>query len=87
MYSSIAELLANAPDFERMRVREGASPFRQPVLPGEERLIPQMQEKLQPALPPVRKASMDAQRFLEDYLIGNASPMEIVREYEYARDV
>lgn len=77
MYSSIAELLANAPDFERMRVLEGNSPYRHQVLPGEKRLIPQMQEKLQPSLPPVRKATMDAQNFLEDYLLGNASPADM----------
>lgn len=85
MYGSIAELMANMPDFERMRVREGSSPFRQPILPGEERLVPTMQEKLPPALPPVRKAEIDSRQFLEDYLLGSASPSEIIRENEYSR--
>jgi hypothetical protein len=65
MYGSIAEFLANQPDFDRMKIRGGASPFKQPVVPGEERLTPDMQEKMQPALPPVRKAAND---MLEEYI-------------------
>jgi hypothetical protein len=59
MYGSVAELIANQPDFNQMKIRGGASPYREPVMPGEQRLIPSMQEKLQPALPPVRKAAED----------------------------
>ena len=59
MYGSIAELMANQPDFDRMKIRGGESPYREPVMPGEQRLIPSMQEKLRPALPPVRKAAND----------------------------
>ena len=59
MYGSIAELMANQPDFNRMKIRGGESPYREPVMPGEQRLIPSMQEKMQPALPPVRKAAED----------------------------
>ena len=51
--------MANQPDFNRMKIRGGESPYREPVMPGEQRLIPSMQEKLQPALPPVRKAAED----------------------------
>ena len=51
--------MANQPDFNRMKIRGGESPYREPVMPGEQRLVPSMQEKLQPALPPVRKAAED----------------------------
>lgn len=69
MYTT-EELLANLPDFERVRIQGGRTPYAQPALPGEERLMPNMQEKLQPALPPVRKAQMDSEAFLVDYLAG-----------------
>jgi len=59
VYGSIAELMANEPNFDRMKIRGGGSPYREPVMPGEQRLVPSMQEKLQPALPPVRKAAQD----------------------------
>lgn len=59
MYGSVAELMANQPDFNQMRIRGGESPYREPVMPGEQRLMPSMQDKLQPALPPVRKAADD----------------------------
>ena len=72
MYGSIGELMANMPDFERMKVRGGASPFRLPAIPGEERLTPEMQEKMQPALPPVRKA---AEEMLEGYIAQLAPSM------------
>ena len=68
MYGSIAELMANQPDFNRMKIRGGESPYREPVMPGEQRLIPSMQEKMQPALPPVQKAQTDANRFLDEYM-------------------
>ena len=69
MYTA-EELIANLPDFERVRIRGGSSPYREPTLPGEERLMPNMQEKLQPALPPVRKAQMDSEEFLASYIAG-----------------
>ena len=72
MYGSIRELMANQPDFNRMKIRGGESPFRQPVMPGEERLTPDMQEKMQPALPPVRKA---AEEMLEGYIAQLAPSM------------
>jgi len=65
MYGSVAELMANQPDFNQMRIRGGESPYREPVMPGEQRLIPSMQDKLQPALPPVRKAADD---LLEEFM-------------------
>ena len=65
MYGSVAELMANQPDFNQMRIRGGESPYREPVMPGEQRLIPSMQDKLQPALPPVRKAAND---LLEEFM-------------------
>jgi hypothetical protein len=65
MYGSVAELITNQPDFNQMRIRGGESPYREPVMPGEQRLIPSMQEKLQPALPPVRKAADD---LLEEFM-------------------
>lgn len=68
MYTT-EELLANLPDFERVRIQGGRTPYAQPALPGEERLMPNMQEKLQPALPPVRKAQRDADEFLSSYLL------------------
>jgi hypothetical protein len=75
MYGSVAELMANQPDFNEMRIRGGASPYREPVMPGEQRLMPSMQDKLQPALPPVRKAAND---FLEDYLTTRGGEGESV---------
>jgi len=72
MYGSIRELMANQPDFNRMKIRGGESPFKQPVMPGEERLTPDMQEKMQPALPPVRKA---AEEMLEGYIAQLAPSM------------
>lgn len=65
MYGSIADLMANQPDFNRVKLRGGESPYRQPVMPGEQRLLPEMQQKLQPALPPVRKAAND---LMEEYI-------------------
>jgi hypothetical protein len=65
------ELLANVPDFERVRILGGESPYRQPVIPGEQRLVPSMQEQLRPNLPPVRKAQMDLgdpNAFLSQYI-------------------
>lgn len=59
MYGSIAELMANEPNFDRMKIRGGETPYREPAMPGEERLLPSMQEKLRPALAPVRKAAND----------------------------
>jgi hypothetical protein len=64
MYGSVAELIAGQPGFNH-EIQGGRTKFRQPIVPGEQRLIPSMQEKLPPALPPVRKAADD---FLEDYL-------------------
>lgn len=83
MYTT-EELLANLPDFERMRIRGGQTPYQQPVLPGEQRLLPEMQEKLQPSLPPVRKAQMDATDFLnarlQEYgLLSQAAPSSLMR--------
>ena len=73
MYGSIRELmLANQPNFDRMKIRGGDSPFIRPVMPGEERLTPEMQEKMQPALPPVRKA---AEEMLEGYIAQLAPSM------------
>jgi hypothetical protein len=74
MYTT-EDLIANLPDFERVRIRGGQTPFQKPVLPGEERLLPEMQDKLQRSLPPVRKAQLDVESFLEDYMSGMASPM------------
>lgn len=73
MYGSIAELMANQPDFNRMKIRGGESPYRQPVMPGEQRLLPEMQEKLQPALSPVRKAATD---LMEEY-IAQLAPQNV----------
>ena len=58
MYGSVAELIAGQPGFNH-EIQGGRTKFRQPIVPGEQRLIPSMQEKLQPALPPVRKAADD----------------------------
>lgn len=81
-YGSIAELIANQPDFNRMKIRGGESPYREPVMPGEQRLVPSMQEKLQPGLPPVRKAQADSRDFLDDYLAsrGNVEPTLIAAD-------
>lgn len=79
-YASIGELMANLPDFDKNRLEGGRSPYSQPVMPGEQRLIPRMQDmqdKLQPALPPVRKAQIDADQFLTDYLMGFSRPMAL----------
>lgn len=81
MYGSIAELMANQPDFGRTTIPGGSSPFRQPVLPGEERFLPEMQEKLQPALPPVRKAATD---LLNEYIgeIAQLAPKNLGYGFE-----
>lgn len=73
MYT-VEDILANLPDFDRTRIPGGGSTYREPTLPGEERLLPNMQEKLQPALPPVRKAQMDSEAFLAEYLMGMMAP-------------
>jgi len=77
MYTA-EEILANLPDFGRNQIPGGSSGYREPVLPGEQRLMPNMQEKLQPALPPVRKAQMDAEDFLASYIFGMGRPMDNV---------
>jgi|MudIll2142460700_1097286.scaffolds.fasta_scaffold2269653_2 hypothetical protein len=66
------ELLANLPDFERMKIRGGKSPYGQPTMPGEQRLIPRMQEHtgprpmlLDPSLKEARRPGME---FLDEYL-------------------
>lgn len=59
MYGSVAELIAGQPGFNHEIRGSGRYPFRQPVLPGEQRLTPSMQNKMQPAVPPVRKAADD----------------------------
>lgn len=76
MYTA-EEILANLPDFGRTQIPGGSSPYREPVLPGEERLLPNMQEKLQPALPPVKKAQMDSDEFLARYIAGMLSPGDV----------
>ena len=86
MYT-LEQLLANVPDFERTRILGGQSPYKQPIMPGEQRLIPAMQEKMQPALPPVKQAGVDPYDFLNARLAeyGNVSQvtpgalMQIVR--------
>ena len=47
------ELLAGAGDqiFKYNEIINGGSRYRQPVMPGEQRLVPVMQEQLQPRLP------------------------------------
>lgn len=88
-YASIGELMANMPNFDEMGIPGGASLHSFPALPGELRLIPRMQkmrdmqDKLQPALPPVRKAQIDSEQFLADYLMGVGRPMAIA---EASRD-
>lgn len=72
-HGSIAELMANQPDFNQMKIRGGESPYSQPVIPGERRLLPEMQEKLRPALPPVRKAAND---LMEEY-IAQLAPQNV----------
>jgi hypothetical protein len=59
MYGSVAELIAGQPGFNHEIRGSGRYPFRQPVLPGELRSTPAMQNKMQPAVPPVRKAADD----------------------------
>jgi hypothetical protein len=59
MYGSVAELIAGQPSFNHEIRGSGRYPFRQPVLPGEQRSTPAMQNKMQPAVPPVRKAADD----------------------------
>ena len=59
MYGSVAELIAGQPGFNHEIRGSGRYPFRQPVLPGEQRSTPAMQNKMQPAVPPVRKAADD----------------------------
>jgi hypothetical protein len=83
MYTA-EEILANLPDFGRTQIPGGSSGYREPILPGEERLLPNMQEKLQPALPPVKKAQMDAQDFLnsrlqESGLLSQVAPGSLMR--------
>ena len=51
MYGSVAELIAGQPGFNHEIRGSGRYPFRQPVL--------SMQNKMQPAVPPVRKAADD----------------------------
>lgn len=70
--------MANQPDFNRMKIRGGESPYREPVMPGEQRLLPSMQEKLQPALPPIRKAATD---FLEE-AIAQVTPKNMGYGFE-----
>ena len=50
-------------------------------MPGEQRLIPSMQEKLRPALPPVRKAAND----LLEESIAQLAP-QMVRNAESPSD-
>lgn len=77
MYGSIAELLANMPDFQRMKVQGGESKYRQPVIPGEERLTPRMQERMEQDLRlPQRglpQAQMSPEEFLIAYLAGSGN--------------
>jgi hypothetical protein len=82
MYGSISELLAADPSF---RIRGGESPYAEPVMPGEQRLLPSMQRPAQGApspalpgstnaLPPVRSAygpPVDPEDFLAAYLQSN----------------
>lgn len=65
MYGSVAELIAGQPGFNHEIRGSGQYPFRQPVLPGEQRSTPAMQNKMQPAVPPVRKAADD---LLEEFM-------------------
>lgn len=70
MYSA-QELLANMPDFARMKIRGGESPYRQPVIPGEQRLTPEMQEPvdLRRRLGPAPKqAKTSGREFLDAYI-------------------
>ena len=68
MYDSLIELIANTPDFQRTEIKGGASNYKQPVLPGEQRLVPGMREQVPPSLPPVRQAQMDPVQFLDTML-------------------
>jgi hypothetical protein len=82
MYGSISELLAADPSF---RIRGGASQYAEPVMPGEQRLLPYLQRPSQGApspalpgstnaLPPVRSAyglPVDPDDFLVSYLQSN----------------
>ncbi len=72
MYASVEELLANQPSFDRMQIRGGMSPYEQPVLPGEQRLMPSMQEKLQKSVAPQKLA---ADRLLEDTIAQVSSQL------------
>ena len=82
MYDNIAQLLAANPSFQ---IPGGRSNYAQPVMPGEQRLIPSMQQKVPgspspvlpgatPALPPVREAfglPVNPNEFLAAYLQSN----------------
>lgn len=59
MYGSVAELIAGQPGYNHEIRGAGQFPFRFPALPGERRSTPAMQNKMQPAVPPVRKAADD----------------------------
>jgi len=72
MYGSVAELISNQPDFGRMTVPGGTSPYREPVLPGEQRLVPSMQEKLQKSPAPQKLA---ADRLLDETIAEVSSMM------------
>lgn len=82
MYDSIAQLLAADPSF---KIPGGRSSYSQPAMPGEQRLVPSMQQRIPgspspvlpgatPALPPVREAyglPVDPNEFLTAYLQVN----------------
>ena len=65
------ELLANLPDFERMKIRGGQSPYKEPVIPGEQRLTPEMQEMIDLRRrlgPGVKQAGISEIEFLNAYI-------------------
>ena len=82
MYESVAQLLAASPSFQ---IPDGSSPYSEPAMPGEQRLMPSMQRRIPgspspslpgatPALPPVREAfglPVDPNEFLTAYLQSN----------------
>lgn len=82
MYGSIAELMANLPDFQRMKVTGGESKYRQPVMPGEQRLTPDMQERMQQNLRlPARglpQAQVSPEEFLFAYLSGSSGGSNVI---------
>jgi hypothetical protein len=63
--------LANLPDFNRTKIPGGESRFRQPVIPGEQRLTPEMREPVDMRRrlgPSLKEAKTTGKDFLDAYI-------------------